>query len=132
MRKTLCAALAAVTFGGVLTPVAVQAQPPGYYYYDGRWVDQRQWHDYRDRGDWRRWDNRRRYRDRNNNDALAAGIIGFALGAAIMGSQNDANRAYARRDDRGHVARCSRMYRSYDPRSDTYLARDGYRYYCRS
>ncbi len=49
MRKTLCAALAAVTFGGVITPVAVQAQPPGYYYYDGRWVDQRQWRDYRDR-----------------------------------------------------------------------------------
>ncbi len=58
-------------------------------------------------------------------------MIGFALGAAILGSQADANRAYGRRDDRSHVAYCARKYRSYDPRSDTYLGRDGYRHYCR-
>jgi hypothetical protein len=125
--------------GAVIAPDPVQAQPypyggpgyygPTYYYYNGGWVDQNRWEAQRER-EWRR-NNYRRYRDRDNNgDALAAGIIGFALGAAILGSQNDASRAYGYRSDRGHIASCRARYRSYDARSNTFMGSDGYRRYC--
>jgi hypothetical protein len=78
----------------------------------------------------RRRDDWRRDRRGNDGDALAAGIIGFALGAAIVGSQNESQYTYERRDDRRHRAACTRTYRSYDWRSNTYLGPDGYRHYC--
>lgn len=53
--------------------------------------------------------------------AIAAGIIGGIFGAiagtAIHGSS--------------HVARCARAYRTYDPASNTYIARPGVRRACR-
>ena len=58
--------------------------------------------------------------------AIGAGILGFAAGAAIAGAARD--RAYAYEGD--HVAACEDAYRSYDPRTDTYLGYDGYRHYC--
>ncbi len=139
MVKTVAAALAAATFASaamMAAPAAAQPFPyggPGYYgppryYYNGRWVDQNRWEARRER-EWRR-NQYRRYRNNDSSDALAAGIIGFALGAAILGSQNDASRAYSYRGDRGHVARCRARYRSYDPGSDTYMSNDGYRRYC--
>jgi|SRR6185437_15140196 hypothetical protein len=57
--------------------------------------------------------------------AIGAGILGFAAGAAIAGAAANA-RAY----DDGHVQACLDAYRSYDPRSDTYLGYDGYRHRC--
>ena len=57
---------------------------------------------------------------------LAAGILGFAAGAAIAGAAED--RGYD--DDRGHVDACLQAYKSYDVRSDTYLGYDGYRHRC--
>ena len=56
---------------------------------------------------------------------VAAGILGFAAGAAIAGS------AARDSDYREHVAACLDAYRSYDPRTDTYLGYDGYRHRCR-
>lgn len=67
MGKTLSAALAALTLaGGVLATSAADARPHGYhgggYYHGGRYY----------------------YRDRHNGDAaLAAGVVGLALGAAL-------------------------------------------------
>ena len=74
----------------------------------------------------------RRYRNNNNNnnDATTAAIIGFALGAAILGTQADARSSYGYAQDRNHVRQCARRYRNYDARSNTYLGRDGYRHYC--
>jgi hypothetical protein len=126
--------------GAAMAPAPAAAQPypyggpgyygPSYYYYNGRWVDQRRWEAQRDR-EWRRNSYNRYRRDRGDNtDALAAGIIGFALGAAILGSQNDASRAYGYRSDRQHIASCRARYRSYDAASNTFLGNDGYRHYC--
>ncbi len=53
--------------------------------------------------------------------AVAAGIIGLAAGAMIAGAASG----------NGHVARCSRTYRSYDPRSDTFVDRYGNTRRCR-
>lgn len=56
---------------------------------------------------------------------VAAGILGFGLGAAIAGS------AARDSDYREHVAACLDAYKSYDPRTDTYVGYDGYRHRCR-
>jgi len=88
-----------------------------------------------------RWE--RRYRDRyyyrggryyrrdRDGDELAAAIIGFALGAAIMGSRDDYNYYYSRRNDRRYIERCRVRYRSFDPYTGTYVTTTGYRRYCR-
>jgi hypothetical protein len=101
------------------------------YYYNGRWVGADEWNR---RGTERdRWAQtyQRRYPDRkDNNDsqALIAGIIGFALGAAIVGSQQQAEKA--RTADSSFDSYCARKYRSYDRRSRTYMGKDGLRHYC--
>lgn len=77
----------------------------------------------------------RRHR-RNNNDAAAAAIIGLALGAIIIGSQQNRrdryyDNGYRSRDTNwDHIRRCERRYRTYDRYSDTFIGRDGRRYYC--
>ncbi len=113
-------------------PPVEMHQPPGppQYYYNGRWIDQSDW---QNRGDERaRWarNHERRHgrRDHHDSSSLAAGIIGFALGAAIVGSQQDVDKA--RRADRRWDDICARRYRSYDRFSRTYLGRDGLRHYC--
>jgi hypothetical protein len=67
----------------------------GQYYYNGRWVDQGEWQ--RHSAERERWahDYERRRGDHGGDDSstLVAGIIGFALGAAIVGSQQQAERA---------------------------------------
>ena len=101
------------------------------YYYNGRWIGQDEWS--RRSSERERWANtyQRRHRDRDRNDdssAIIAGIIGFALGAAIVGSQQQAERA--RTADESFDAYCARKYRSYDRRSRTYMGSDGLRHYC--
>ena len=71
----------------------------------------------------------RQYRD--NDSAIAAGFLGFVLGAAITGSANERAYADSRLADSGWVGNCSRRFRSFDPGSGTYLGYDGYRHYCR-
>lgn len=101
----------------------------GRYYYDGRWVDQNEWRRHEtERERWARSYNQR-YRHHDDSSALVAGIIGFALGAAIVGTMDQAE--HARTADDSWDAYCARRYRSYDPRSRTYLGYDGLRHYCR-
>lgn len=102
----------------------------GQYYYNNRWVDQNEWERHSaERDRWAR-NNQRRRSDRrdDNSSALIAGIIGFALGAAIVGSQQQAERA--RSGDESFDTYCARKYRSYDRRSRTYMGFDGARHYC--
>ena len=100
------------------------------YYYNGRWVDADEWGRHSaERDRWaQNYQRRRGDHDRDNSSALIAGIIGFALGAAIVGSQDQAE--HARTADKSWDSRCARRYRSYDPRSRTYLGYDGVRRYC--
>jgi hypothetical protein len=79
-----------------------------------------------------RWDdnNYRGFYERNhrdNNDAAIAALFGIVLGAAVVaGSHSNSNSGY----DQNHVRRCAAKYRSYDSRSDSFLAYDGRRYRC--
>ena len=82
--------------------------------------------------DWRRNHNRwgsNEYRNwyrwnQPNLGSLAAGIFGFAVGAAIVGSMN---RNVDRFDDDfdDHVAACEAEYRSYNAETDMFLGYDG-------
>ncbi|WP_062217812.1 MULTISPECIES: BA14K family protein [unclassified Aureimonas] len=87
------------------------------------------------RRDYRRWDDRRynrwyrdNYRDRRDNTAAA--IFGFAAGAAAGAAAGSATRgAVVTRDQ---VARCAARYKTYDPRTNTYVANSaGERRICR-
>lgn len=156
MRKSLPLVLASVA-SLIAADLAVAQPPPGFqgpgmgrgphpgqgpghmrpgqqtYYYNGRWVGPDEWRRYEpERDRWvQRYDSRRyRYRDHDYDDssALAAAIIGFALGAAIVGSMQQAERA--RTADADWDSYCARKYRSYDRRSRTYLSFDGLRHYC--
>lgn len=101
------------------------------YFYNGRWVDQNEWSRHSSERDrWtRNYQRRAPERYRSNSDTLVAGIIGFALGAAIVGSQQDAERA--RTADASFDQSCARRYRSYDRSSRTYMGLDGLRHFCR-
>lgn len=108
-------------------PQQLQQQQGGHYYYNGRWVDQNEWQRHGSERD--RWaHNYQRRRGRNDTNALVAGILGFALGAAIVGSQQQAE--HARTADQSWDAYCAKKYHSYDRHSRTYLGRDGLRHYC--
>ncbi|MDP3748818.1 MAG: BA14K family protein [Phenylobacterium sp.] len=84
---------------------------------------------YRDRYEWR--DGRYHPHGDDPGAALAATILGFALGAAIRGSQDDYDYYVAHRDDRYWRERCRTRYRSFDLRTGTYIETTGYRRYCR-
>lgn len=60
---------------------------------------------------------------------LVGGLIGGAIvaGAATAAAQQDAAAQAAAQQ---HVASCAQRYRSYDPGSDTFQAKDGRRYPC--
>lgn len=112
-------------------PAPYQANPQRYYY-NGRWVGPDEWgrRSY-ERERWaRNYERRHRDRDRDHDDssALIAGIVGFALGAAIVGSMEQADHARTAGGDWDSY--CARKYRSYDRRSRTYLGGDGLRHYC--
>lgn len=77
---------------------------------------------------------RRYYYRRDNGAAVAAGVAGLAAGALIAGAI--ANQAQAAPPpppgtvDPTIAAYCARKYRSYDPVTGTFLARNGMRYVC--
>jgi hypothetical protein len=104
------------------------AQSGGQYYYNGRWVDAGEWQRYGSERD--NWAHNYRHRRGDHDDAsvLLAGIVGFALGAAIVGSQQQAE--HARTADQSWDAYCAKKYRSYDRHSRTYMGLDGLRHYC--
>ncbi len=86
------------------------------------------------RRDARRWDNRRynrwyrdNYRDRRDNSAAA--IFGFAAGAALGAAAANANQGAV---SNSQAARCAARYRTYDARTNTYVANSaGERRICR-
>jgi hypothetical protein len=61
--------------------------------------------------------------------AVAGGILGLAAGAMIGAAANQPPPPPMADPD--YVAACARKYRSFDPASGTFMARDGYRYPCR-
>ena len=94
--------------------------------------------DCRERTNWeRRYGSRyyynggRYYTRRSDGSEVAAAIIGFALGAAILGSRSDYDYYYSRRNDRRYIEGCRVRYRSFDPYTGTYVTSTGYRRYCR-
>lgn len=117
--------------------------PPGYEFHE------------RDRYQNQRWDNRRQPppgwssrswalrqqwlrrhgHDDDDHDAavgLIVGVLlGFALGAAVVDSQDHADYARSRLNDPAWIAYCARRYASFDPYTGTYLGYDGLRHYCR-
>lgn len=62
--------------------------------------------------------------------AIAGGIIGFILGAAIAGSNSDRDYYNAHKNDRDWHNRCASAYPGYDSRTGTYVGSDGLRRYC--
>jgi hypothetical protein len=66
--------------------------------------------------------------------AAAAGIAGLAAGAIIGGAianqPGSAAQPLPQTQNPEFIAYCSRKYRSFDPYSGTYMARDGNRYMC--
>lgn len=129
--------------------------PPPYPYWETRrdppqghefraWDDQhRHWDDrrhpppYWNRDAWARRQSwlRRHGHDDDDHDSsagLVLGVIlGFALGAAVVDSQEQQTYATSRLNDPGWIAYCARRYRSFDPYTGTYLGYDGLRHYCR-
>ena len=65
------------------------------------------------------------YRTHRNDSgfggSLAAGLFGFAVGAALTGSPGYSS----------HVRACENRYHSYNARTDTFLGYDGWRHLCR-
>jgi hypothetical protein len=137
--KKLIAAFGA--FAMLATGVVASATPAaadGYYRDYGRHGGYR--------GDYRR------HRHGGHGDAVAAGVIGLGVGALLGGALASDNRRYdvyegpvydrpvgyapryrpapVYRGGYNHVDACFARYRSYDPRSDTYVGYDGNAYRC--
>jgi len=153
MRKTLTVALAAATMAsGFTVPAFAKPLKPDltampervgvenvqhrrYRSYTRCYPGERR-RDCRERIRWERrhggyyqWRNGRYYR--RDNDSAAAAILGFVLGAAILGSQDDYDYYYRHRYDRRYLEGCRVRYRSFDPATGTYVTTSGYRRYCR-
>jgi hypothetical protein len=70
--------------------------------------------------------------DHNSTAGLIVGaILGFALGAAVVDSQQQQQQASSRLNDPAWIAYCARRYPSFDPYTGTYFGSDGLRHYCR-
>ncbi|MBL8543085.1 MAG: BA14K family protein [Hyphomonadaceae bacterium] len=161
MHRPIAIALAALMFSTSLTAAPAYAQrrreepPPPYTYWEGR-RDPPPGHDFRPREQQNdRWDNRQQPppnwdrnewelrqrwlrqhgRDDDDHDSAAGLIVGmilgFALGAAVVDSQEQQTYATSRLNDPGWIAYCARRYSSFDPYTGTYLGNDGLRHYCR-
>ncbi|GGF24821.1 hypothetical protein GCM10011321_15280 [Youhaiella tibetensis] len=114
-----------------VSPAAAQGYSQRYRYvetYCQRHPNDRDCYDFGRHGS--RWDDRRYnqwyYSHYNGADAAIAGIFGLVAGAMINGALNSSPRYPAS----GHVQRCEARFKSYDPRSDTYLGYDGHRHTC--
>ena len=90
------------------------------------------------RRDARRWDRQRYnrwYRENRRDDrdfSAAAAIFGLAAGAIAGGAIANQGAAPARGVSRASIARCAQRYRTYDPRTNTYVANSrGDRAVCR-
>jgi hypothetical protein len=72
------------------------------------------------------------YRRHHGGDVALGVVGGLAAGALIAGAiaSQQAAQPLHRTQDPDYIAYCSRKYRSFDPHTGTFLARDGYRYTC--
>ncbi len=125
MKKFLSTVLACSFAAATLSPVAVQASSfptiLGASKADEvklEQVQRRYRHHHRHHRHYHR-------RGINPGAAAAAGIIGLGIGAAIASQPRYDYR------DRDWDAYCFSKYKSYDPRTGTYLGYDGYRHPCR-
>lgn len=90
------------------------------------------------RGGWDQNDYRSFYSTRRSSiDSISAGIFGLAFGAAIgsaiaNSNNNNSGDVVVSRGVNGNfnVAACSARYKSYDPRTNTFLGYDGIRHQC--
>ena len=64
-------------------------------------------------------------------EAIGLGLFGLALGAILAGAASDADEAKGPTDRDRWLAYCYDKYRSFDPRTGTYVGRDGRRHRCR-
>lgn len=146
--KNVIAALGA--FAMLTTGIAASATPAaadGYYRDYGRHGGYRDYDRRGYRGDYRR------HRG-GHGDAVAAGVIGLGVGALLGGALASDGRRYdtyegpvgyvdrpvryapryrpvpVYRGGYSHVDACFARYRSYDPRSDTFIGYDGNAYRC--
>ena len=160
MRRTIARCTAALFLAASLTAAPAYAQrrdnpPPPYEYWQNRrdpppghefrrpeeprqsWDDRRSPPPNWNRQEWelrQRWLRNHGHDDHDDNSAagLILGVIlGFALGAAVVDSQEQQNYATSRLNDPGWIAYCARRYRSFDPYTGTFLGNDGLRHYCR-
>lgn len=123
MRKVLLGAVAVAAAGAALmtvnaVPASAQVARPSAFSI-GASDSQVTLVGYRDRSRWRG----RSYRHRDNG----AAAFGFAAGALLGSAIASQPRYYV---DDGAVAYCMQRFRSYDPRSGTYLGYDGLRHPC--
>lgn len=91
MSKTLTAAMAAVTLVGAIGATALPAQARDHDRGYGYGYDRDRGYGYRDYDD----DHDRRHRD-NSGAAIAAGVLGLALGAALL---SNSHRSYSSSGD---------------------------------
>lgn len=147
LKRATCAAIVALLATTSVAPAVAQsryhsrdAYMEHYYRSHQHDSDYRRWRDNRhrwDRRDYDRW--YRSHRKRDGDDIAAAAIFGLAAGAIAAGVAANASQprssgvpsagGYPYGSD-GYYRYCSRKYRSFDPRSGTYLGYDGQRHYC--
>ncbi len=139
MKKLASAILASGLAGMMMIPAPASAASvkvnmgQQQRYVSERCIEHPNW---RGCDDWRRnhnrWssnDYRNWYRwNQPNLGNVAAGIFGFAVGAAIVGSMNRNVDRYSGFDS--HVAACEARYRSYNAETDMFLGYDGRYHRC--
>ncbi|WP_439600267.1 BA14K family protein [Devosia sp.] len=139
MKKLVSAILASGLAGIMMIPAPASAASvkvnmgQQQRYVSERCIEHPNW---RGCDDWRRnhnrWssnDYRNWYRwNQPNLGNVAAGIFGFAVGAAIVGSMNRNVDRYSGFDS--HVAACEARYRSYNAETDMFLGYDGRYHRC--
>jgi len=124
-----CVVLGTSVIGSVAPAEAQRADRRERERYVERYCDRnprdRDCRDFRDhRRNWNDSRYQRWYRDRHRgNDNAAAALFGLAAGAIVGGAISSAQ-------GNSHVQACEARFRSYDRRSDTYLAFDGQRRRC--
>ncbi len=137
MKKFASAAIAAVMAGVMAMPAPAVAQSFNIQFgQQDRFISERCAQNPRLRGcsDWSRnhrnwgrsdYSNWYRWNRPSLGGSVAAGIFGFALGAAAASSANRSSSSWE-----AHVARCEARYRSYNRNTDMFLGYDGQYHRC--
>jgi hypothetical protein len=136
MRKFITAGLAAATLAtiGLTTAVPASAQMSAAApaitaagHAAGQF-EQVRWHGRR--GHHRGHSRYYGHRHYGHGAAVGAGIVGLAAGAILGSAIAAGERPPTVIRDGSWIRACSAKYRSFDPRTGTYLGYDGYRHYC--